>query len=192
MLIPYQIKNAVKWIEALADTHGRHREYQYYSEIADILVCAGDVCDGGDEAQLCDFFDWFASQPAKHKLFVPGNHDLPFDLDPEYAVRYVPRSVTFIDNGGVTLGGVRFYALPVRPWLHEPLYLPQRVDVLVTHGAPSGILDCNGKVGCAILRDIVNEAKPRVHIFGHCHQEGTKKVETENTDFYNVAVKIFG
>jgi len=49
------------------------------------------------------------------------------------------------------LGGVRFYVLPVRWLMHEPLYLPQGVDVLVTHGAPLNILDDNGHWGCPII-----------------------------------------
>ena len=145
--------NQIKRIEAFADTHGWHREYQYDPEATDtssfvrstsILVCAGDVCEAGNEAQLRDFFAWFAEQPAPHKLFVAGNHDLPFDLDPENAVQYIPEGIAYIENGSIMLNGVQFFVLPVRPWLHEQerstlQYLPKNVDVLVTHGAPQGI-----------------------------------------------------
>ena len=189
MNISILINNRIKRIEAFADTHGKHRQYRYNPEMTDILVCAGDVCDAGDERQLCDFFVWFAAQPVKHKLFVPGNHDLPFDIAPEYAAaKYIPDGVTFIENGGVTLGGVSFYVLPVRAWMHEPLYLPHRVDVLVTHGAPTDILDDNGRGGCPVLRKITDEAKPGIHIFGHCHKNGTQEKTVGETRFYNVAM----
>jgi len=190
MFIIFQKDSSIKRIEAFADTHGRHREYQYDREATDILVCAGDVCDAGNEAQLRDFFVWFAAQPAKHKLFVPGNHDLPFDVNPEYAAQYyVIDGVTCIECGGVTLDGVYFYILPARWTLHERLYLPNNVDVLVTHGAPSHILDDNGRWGCSILLGLVRKAQPKIHIFGHIHQNGQQKTVFGKTSFYNVAVK---
>ena len=210
-----------KKIFAFADTHGRHRELEIPGN-TDILVCAGDVCDAGNEMQLRDFFAWFAGQPAKYKLFVPGNHDLPFDIAPQHAAGYIPQGVTFIENGGVMLGGVHFYVLPVRPWLHghgqipylilpdfgistipglhgeipnlihghgrQIPNLPKRVDVLVTHGAPKGILDENGR-GCPILRQLVTGVKPGIHIFGHFHRTGGKYETVGKTTFYNVVVK---
>jgi len=49
--------DGIRRIEAFTDTDGRHREYHYDHEpAADIFVCAGDVCEAGDEAQLKDFF----------------------------------------------------------------------------------------------------------------------------------------
>ena len=192
MFITIQKDNIIRRIEAFADTHGRHREYQYDCRAADILVCAGDVCDMGNEAQLRDFFVWFAAQPAKHKLFVPGNHDLPFDLDPEFAMQYyILDGVTCIESGGVTLGDVHFHVLPARPWMHHPLHLPQNVDVLVTHGAPSHILNDDGRWGCPILLNLVYKAQPKIHIFGHCHQNGQQKEVLGKTWFYNVAVNNF-
>ena len=67
-------------IFAFSDTHGRHRELQV-PEKTDILICAGDAVEDnllGDEYD--DFIDWFSSFPAKWKFFVPGNHELSFEL----------------------------------------------------------------------------------------------------------------
>jgi Icc-related predicted phosphoesterase len=51
--------------------------------------------------------------------------------------------------------------------------LPEKIDILITHGPPSGILDVsihNGlNVGCAFLRKAVLKIQPKVHIFGHIH-----------------------
>ena len=194
MLITIQnIDRQIQRIEAFSDTHGRHRELLYNLEMTDILVCAGDVCEDGDEVQIRDFFEWFAEQPAPHKLFVPGNHDLPFDLDPENAKQYISEGITCIESGSVMLCGVHFFILPVRPWIHEQdmsilTYLPQQVDVLVTHGAPKGILDREGRVGCPILRELVDKINPKVHIFGHCHERGRQNTVIGNTLFVNVAM----
>ncbi len=40
------------------------------------------MCDAGDMQQLLDFFVWYAELPIPHKVFVHGNHDLPFELEP--------------------------------------------------------------------------------------------------------------
>jgi Icc-related predicted phosphoesterase len=171
---------------AFADTHGRHRQVAVPGDV-DTVIFAGDACEAGDQAQLEDFFAWFASLPAKNKLFVPGNHDLPFEFAPDIAANMVPKNVIFLEEDGITLNGMRFYALPARPWMHEALYLPSNIDVLVTHGAPKGILDAGQ--GCHILRKLVALEKPKNHIFGHVHQTGGQSVQEERTTFWNVTVK---
>jgi predicted phosphodiesterase len=173
---------------AFSDTHGVHRRIAV-PVYADIAVFAGDACNEGDREQFADFLEWFAALPAKHRLFVAGNHDLPFERDPETARTLVSGGITVLDCGGMTLEGIRFYALPARPWLHSPLYLPSTVDVLVTHGAPAGIMDDRG-LGCPVLRRLVDLAAPAIHIFGHVHFCGGQTVRNEKTAFYNVAVTV--
>jgi Icc-related predicted phosphoesterase len=71
--------------------------------------------------------------------------------------------------------------------MHTSTYLPSDVDVLVTHGAPKGILD--GGYGCDILSGIVELSQPKNHIFGHVHQTGGQSIKKYCTAFYNVAEK---
>jgi hypothetical protein len=80
----------------------------------------------------------------------------------------MPDGITVLGCGDVTLKSIWFYALPACPWLHSPLYLPSTVDVLVTHGAPAGIMD-DKELDYPILRRLVNLAAPAIHIFGHVH-----------------------
>jgi predicted phosphohydrolase len=174
-------------IFAFADTHGRHRQTVVPGGV-ETVVFAGDACEAGDMIQLNDFFDWFSALPVKNKLFVPGNHDMPFEFAPELAESMIPDNVIFLENSGVTLDGIHFYSLPARPWMYKPLYLPSDVDVLVTHGAPKGILD--GGSGCLILRRLISTARPKLHIFGHAHRAGGQSLREGNTLFYNTAVKI--
>ncbi|GHV69284.1 hypothetical protein FACS1894199_17730 [Bacteroidia bacterium] len=182
MLIEFNDKK----IFAFADTHGKHRDLVVPVD-ADILVCAGDVCDAGDEAQLVDFFAWFEALPARHKLFVPGNHDLPFELVPHLARTLVPQNVEYVEEGGFMMDGIRFYVLPVRMYMYSPVEIPYRVDVLVTHGAPWGIFG-EDKYSCSILREVVDEAQPRIHLFGHIHNHGGETLQVGKTLFCNVAV----
>ncbi|MDR0866413.1 MAG: metallophosphoesterase [Candidatus Symbiothrix sp.] len=177
-----------KKIFAFSDTHGNHRQVVIPKNI-ETIVFAGDACDCGDERQLADFFDWFSSLPAKNKLFVPGNHDLPFPLclEPEILKKMAPENVIYMDEGKIILEDIHFYVLPVRPWMDGVSWLPAGMDVLITHGAPSGILD-ETPFGCPILRELVEEAKPKIHIFGHIHSKGGQSVRMNKTKFYNVSV----
>jgi predicted phosphodiesterase len=187
MLIDIPSLDGDKRLFAFADTHGRHREVMIPNDI-DLLVFAGDACEAGDEAQLQDFYRWFGEQPGRSKLFVPGNHDLPFDYIPEREAECLPEGVTYMDEGEVELEGLRFYVLPARPELsRETRDLPQGIDVLVTHGAPYGLLDENGRWGCPVLRAAVEAMRPRIHLFGHSHKDGGHILELGGTKYYNVA-----
>lgn len=153
----------------LSDTHGRHREVIVPDGI-DIIIHAGDICEGGDESQIKDFFDWFSGLDIPHKIFVAGNHDLPFELYPEEAISFIPTNVIFLNNSGVNIEGVNFFALEARPWLHQTVSIPNDTDILITHGAPYGIFDESS--GCSKLLDIIQTYSPKIHIFGHIHSEG--------------------
>ena len=53
--------------------------------------------------------------------------------------------------------------------------IPRGIDVLVTHGPPHGFGDRTtetSRAGCADLRLRVAEVQPRLHLFGHIHQDG--------------------
>ena len=69
-----------KKIFAFADTHGAHRQVPVPAD-TDILICAGDaVEDNLKEGDYDDFLDWFSAQPGDYRIFIPGNHELSFDI----------------------------------------------------------------------------------------------------------------
>ncbi len=77
-MVDFQLKKLN--IYSFSDTHGKHRELQV-PENVDIVICAGDAVEDnlvGDEYD--DFIEWFAQLPGKWKIFVPGNHELSFEL----------------------------------------------------------------------------------------------------------------
>jgi Icc-related predicted phosphoesterase len=47
-----------------------------------------------------------------------------------------------------------------------------KVDIVMTHGPPQGILDWtpNGEAGCENILRAVSRARPRLHCFGHIHE----------------------
>jgi predicted phosphohydrolase len=120
-----------------------------------------------------------------NKLFVPGNHDLGFDSSSDEIRRYVPPGITYIETGGVVWQGIRFFVLPARFGLDPetaPGFIPSDIDILVTHCPPARILD-EGRWGCPILRDLVKDAQPKVHLFGHCHKTAGQILRSGETSF---------
>lgn len=52
--------------------------------------------------------------------------------------------------------------------------IPADTDVLITHGPPYGIKDYiydGSNVGCEDLAAAVARIKPRLHVFGHIHED---------------------
>lgn len=75
----------------------------------------------------------------------------------------------------------------------EPLWedIPEDLDILITHGPPHGILDrcADGyRAGCKHLMERINEVKPKIHVFGHIHEDGGKSEAYPDTTFYNASV----
>ncbi len=181
MLIAYRDRK----VFAFSDIHVMYQRLTIPSD-ADILICAGDVCEGFNPADLQDFFDWYISIPAKLRIFVPGNHDRIFDQKPIQARNLIPGGVIYLENEGLEFDGIKFYSVPARPYLKEPASIPTDVDFLITHGPAYSYLDRD--LGCKQLFFAVASARPKYHIFGHVHEEGLqRKAMLGGTTFLNVS-----
>lgn len=179
-------------IVAVADTHLFHQELTVPD--GDVFVHAGDMCRGGDLEELAVAAQWILSLPHRHKVIISGNHDWAFSLSPAAALALFGRAVTYLQDSGATIDGVRFWGSPWQPAYNEWAWnlprgralaerwalIPDGVDVLVTHGPPAGIGDRYGahgyighdRSGCEDLRARVLQVLPRLHLFGHIHQDG--------------------
>jgi predicted phosphohydrolase len=132
--------------------------------------------------------EWLAALPHPEKVFVAGNHDFLFKQNGPLA-RSLVKNATYLEGTAAEAAGLRIWGGPWQPWFcdwafnlqrGEPLAekwksIPEGVDILVTHGPPSGILDrtATGEaVGCEALRDRITgmERPPRLHVFGHIHE----------------------
>ncbi len=170
----------------ISDTHGKHDRLRLPA--GDLLVHAGDVSKRGREPEVRDFLQWFGRQPHPHKVMVAGNHDFLFERDPQGARALVPEGVHLLENAGVELGGLRIWGSPITPFFHNWAFnvhrgpdiagvwahIPAELDLLITHGPPLGILDrtiIGQRVGCEDLRQRLYEAPPRLHVFGHIHED---------------------
>jgi len=188
-------------IVALSDTHGGHDHITVPD--GDVLIHAGDFTNMGRAAEVAAFDLWLSRQPHKHKLVVPGNHDLSFGFEEHQAVLHHGTVV----QGAFELEGVRFYADSFTPefgnWAFQYprksleaesrwATVPQDTEVLITHGPPWGIRDycSNGSVGCEALSRIVRSGALwglKHHIFGHIH-ESYGSSSWCGIEFHNVAM----
>jgi predicted phosphohydrolase len=174
-------------IVAVADTHLYHR--QLVVPDGDVFVHAGDLCRGGDLDELATAARWIRSLPHRTKVVVAGNHDWALVHEPERARGFLQDGMVYLEDAGLEIDGLRFWGSPWQPefngWAFNlprgaPLarkwaLIPEGTDVLITHGPPMGIGDRGpmaGRSGCADLMRRVREVRPRLHLFGHIHQDG--------------------
>ncbi len=175
-------------IVAVADTHLFHDELVVPA--GDVFIHAGDMCRGGALHELFRAASWIQSLPHRTKIVIAGNHDWAFVRSPEQARQALGETIVYLEDAGVEIEGVRFYGSPWQPEFNDWAFnlprgralaekwgaIPLGVDVLVTHGPPAGIGDRTSvgaeRTGCVDLRERVAVVRPRVHLFGHIHEDG--------------------
>lgn len=185
-------------IVAVADTHLFHDELTVPA--GDVFVHAGDMCRGGSLEELAEAARWLRSLPHPTKVVIAGNHDWALAADDEDERRraralLAEDGVVYLQDEERVVGGLRFWGSPWQPEFNDWAFnlprgealaakwalVPTGVDVLVTHGPPRGIGDrgpgggphaVESRAGCDDLRARVAEVRPRLHLFGHIHQDG--------------------
>lgn len=192
-------------VVAISDTHGLHHKLELPE--GDILVHAGDIAFSGHWDGLSSFNDWLGRLPYRHKVVIAGNHDFWFEREPERA-RAALTNAVYLQDEMVTLDGLTIYGSPWQPrfggWAFNLprgpelakvwAKIPERIDILLTHGPPAQILDRTAHghfAGCEELAKRVAVVKPRFHVFGHIH-EGYGQHRQGETDFLNASVVDMG
>ena len=187
MLIEYKNHK----IFAFSDTHGLNDRLDIPKD-ADILICAGDCIREDNMLYMHDdylkFLNWYSHLDAKLKIYVPGNHEVYFEMHPEEAMQMIPSSIVLLEDSGIEFDGIYFFGVACRPWIFKGTEnkVPKGVDFLISYGPAEGHLD--NYIGCQMLKMMIDESKPKHHIFGHVHEEGGKTESTETTTFYNVSM----
>lgn len=181
-------------IVAVADTHTFEADLGEIPD-GDVFIHAGDMVRAGTLDEMAAIGEWVCSLPHRHKLIVAGNHDWCFARDREAAALLFPGCV-YLEDSAVEIEGVRFWGSPWQPEFHDwafnlprgrPLaekwvLIPDDTDVLITHGPPAGYGDTvitAGRAGCADLLEAARRVKPRLHLYGHIHQDGGYWIEGE-------------
>ena len=188
-------------IVAVADTHTFEEDLKDVPD-GDVFVHAGVMVRGGSLEEMEAVAAWISALPHEHKVIVAGNHDWCFDRDRAKTLALFSGNVTYLQDEEATIGGVRFWGSPWQPAFNDWAFnlprgqalaqkwelIPDGVDVLVTHGPPAGYGDSSGMVGRQGCEDLIREvrrAAPKLHMFGHIHQDGGVWQEGE-TLFANV------
>lgn len=163
---------------------------------------------------------WEESVPAEHIFVTGGNHDWITKFPDELRSRFfIDEGVELYDGpkmiaripmplGTSILQPVkRFYFTPWVPVIGNWNYqlprdqralrfadIPDKLDVLVSHGPAHDVLDkvhgaYGDHVGCPELRKFVQQRQPRFMVHGHIHegQRYGNRAQLGNTTVYNVA-----
>lgn len=195
-------------IVIISDTHNKHNLITIPE--CDILIHCGDATNRGEERELRPFIsEWLAEQPARHKLFIPGNHDFDIEYNYKFWKNYCDEwGILLLHNEGAVVDGLKVYGTADQPiffdWAFNKSFtqrecsfsnIPEGLDILITHSPPLGVLDmvhyASGEpkmaVGCPILWKHVVRTAPKIHCFGHIHSSyGYKEIGA--TKFYNAAI----
>lgn len=187
-------------IAAFSDCHWLYNKIEEFPE-ADILIFAGDWCGSGYYiSETTDFLTWFKKLPYKYKIVVPGNHDRMCEVNEDICKDLFRQAdAHLLIDESIELRGLSIYGSPWSKlfgnWAYmlpedqlkwKFKYIPENLDILITHCPPEGICDPNDYGSKYLYREVLDK-KPKIHIFGHNHG-GYGYTETINTKFYNVSV----
>lgn len=180
-LLKFKEKN----ILFLSDTHGKHRLLDIDDNI-DIVIHCGDICDDGNIDEIMDFFKWYADLKIPYKIFVNGNHDLPFELEPEMSKKLIPKNIYWLNGESVTIFGIKIMSIG-QLFFNQSFESNEEIDILLSHYPPLGILD--NQFGFEEIKNCVNSLKPKYHVFGHNHSDPGQvkigKINYINASNYN-------
>jgi len=175
------------YIFAFSDTHGHHRDLQV-PKGADIIICAGDaVEDDLKGGEYDDFIEWFSALPAKWKFFVPGNHELSYEVGKgdEIEMMMAAKGITVLQDAVEDCNGVVIGSISGNSIIADE-DIPKDLDVLVTHMPPYGILDAD--LGNLEILNFVLKARPKYHLFGHIHSTAGQEFQLGQTICRNISV----
>lgn len=183
----------------LSDTHGFHWDLSIPD--GDLLIHAGDFCRRGTLEEVADFNHFMAGLPHRHKVVVAGNHDWPLQREPQQA-RSLLKDVHYLQDQALEVEGLSLYGSPWQPVFFDWAFnlprgpalaakwsaIPAPLDILITHTPPYGIGDkvqSGDRVGCEALRERLPQVQPRVHVFGHIHEDYGHHGQRDGTDYFN-------
>src|SRR5262249_54166298 len=155
-----------------------------------VFVHAGDMCRWGTLDELSVAAALIRGLPHRDKIVVAGNHDWAFAREPKVARAMLGRGVTYLEGDEAKVGGLRVWGGPWQPAFNDWAFnlprgaalaekwsaIPKKLDLLVTHGPPMGVGDrssyADERQGDEALRERVRAVRPRLHLFGHIHEDG--------------------
>lgn len=191
----------------LSDTHNKHGQVQVPE--CDLLIHAGDSTSLGSPGEVEAFLEWFDAQPATHKAYIYGNHEVGVGRDPAVRKRLAQQfpNLHYLEDSAVTLAGLKVYGSPYSAafgygWAFQVqrgpeardhwAQIPDDTDILVTHGPALGFGDVvsftGDRVGDLDLLERVTQVKPKVFCSGHLHQQPQQVIVAGPTTYVNASI----
>ena len=177
-------------IVCISDTHG---VFPDRVPEGDVLIHAGDITDLGRKLEWEEALRWFDAQSHRHKISIPGNHDL--DHTDLFSQHYPLLIGSSIDVEGLSIYGAPWqsnwpgwaYWTPSSKELWADI--PEGTNLLVTHAPAYGILDSQFGMdwGCPFLLARILDLCPLLHVCGHIHG-GYGTYSNGCTTFVNAAL----
>jgi Icc-related predicted phosphoesterase len=205
----------------ISDTHSYHDLLSIPKDI-DMIIHSGDCSNhrtpGINEHEVMDFINWYNLVDAKYKIYVAGNHDTSIEAGLITKKDFENAGIIYLQQESVEIERLKIFGSPYTPsflnWafnkdrskLHDVWQMiPEDTDILITHGPPMNVLDLAYKgssvlefCGCSALRKRVLNIEPRLHLFGHIHNNddiinaGYTKLSSYKTTFSNGSVVTDG
>lgn len=175
-------------VVCISDTHTMHDQITIPE--CDMLIHAGDFSYMGKWTdEVLPFLEWFAIQPAKHKILVCGNHEVMISKAPGILVdKCKELGIEFLRNEH-TIKAQRMifgspYSVEFGNWAYglpdEKLqdiwdYINPLTEILVVHGPAYGYLDKTlrgERVGSKTLAEHFKKLPNlKLVICGHIHED---------------------
>lgn len=198
---------------AVSDLHGELPEID--TSRADAIILAGDLCPDMPAIRQLGWLEGVFI-PYIQKFGLPGiailgNHDfVGIHYPPQVRQAFAKIGIEYLEGQETTFNGLSVFGSPyvtnLPNWAFNMaedrykdfLQYVDRVDLMITHGPPQGVLDGvpysrahTEHVGSPALRDWVFNKKPKAHVFGHIHEAfGQAKfthLDGSATTCYNVS-----
>ena len=174
--------------------------------------------DAKSEEWLKTFFiPWCTNLPCDKVIFVAGNHDFVLQNHPEIVRDFLKEQdkVIYLDCEVYEYKGKTIYGTPLCKkfynWAFMSLTLDEQrklyerhlkaigeIDIILSHDAPYGVgdvllqKDCawadGSHIGNTALRWFVDEAKPRLMLYGHLHSCQHEGETINDTKIYCVSL----
>jgi len=181
---------------AVSDMHGN---LNFKVPECDLLLIAGDLCPATHNSYTSinmqhdwlyrDFTQWLKDQPAKHVLFIAGNHDWIWEVARDRVPWICNDRIEYLENDFRHYDDLKIYGTPVSPmflnWAfnreEESLVrhweaIPEDTDILLCHCPPYGIMDKTNHpdypskhIGSKSLKERIDIIRPELVVFGHNH-----------------------
>ena len=189
-------------VVTIGDTHTKHRKLQVPD--GDVLLFAGDG-EFRSALDLIDFNNWLLELGHDLVIVIAGNHDFFCERFPNEVGKYLTKAVYLKDASYILPNGMALWASPMTTTFLNWAFMeseenldryhwskiPQKTDVLLTHGPAHGYLDTaepqGNHLGSKTLANRVEKLKIPYVNYGHIHG-GYGIQKTKDTTYVNCSV----